>query len=577
MNTNVVQKGTKGSWKDLRLFLKTIKLNWGLIILAIIASVIHFIIAAVLPADTAALFDGSFEISKLISIVFVFIGLIAAEFVADIALYVAREKSACNARIQLWRRMMNVKTKYFDEHDASNILTTITADVNTAVQGFVNFLILIPSVLAYMLMLSGINGKMMIIVYIMLPIFLLYGLISGRLYYSVSRDTQIRIGGLTGYLADRMRNLSVIKSFSTEKAEKENGNQTSEKLFEIKKKNVCISTITNAIPTLLTTLGTILTVIFGCYYIRRGEIDITEWLTIFLTMPMFTVVMLVLVVQWNSFKSFQGLLYRICRMLEAPQEQLAGNQEIPEGDITFDHVDFAYADDKKVISDVSFTIPDGKVTALVGPTGCGKTTVLKLLERLYDVNDGAIRIGDTPISGVNLHIWRQNISYVAQESLMFGGSVRSALTYGVKREVSDEELNEVMRKTGIYSLVIDQFGGLDGELASWGSSMSGGQRQRFVIAREVLKNANVLIFDEPTSALDVAMAAEIKKLIFDNFKGKTVILVTHELNMIVGADQIVMLDNGKVIGKGRHEELMNSCQEYKELVEEQSLKEVYLL
>ena len=168
------------------------------------------------------------------------------------------------------------------------------------------------------------------------------------------------------------------------------------------------------------------------------------------------------------------------------------------------------------------------------------------------------------------------MSYVNQDAELFSGTIREALTYGIHREVSDAELERATKLSDIYEYIQNKPGGFDAELAIWGSAMSGGQRQRMVIARELLKNADVLILDEPTSALDAETATAISDTFFNGFKGKTIITITHELNFISHADNIIVLKHGTVEGSGRHETLLEQCPTYRKLVEEQSYQEVFV-
>ena len=179
------------------------------------------------------------------------------------------------------------------------------------------------------------------------------------------------------------------------------------------------------------------------------------------------------------------------------------------------------------------------------------------------------------IAGLDLHGWRDKISYVSQDAAVFSGTVRECLTYGLSRQFGDGELMEAAKLAGIDAYIARQPGGLDAPLAIWGSGMSGGQRQRLVIARELLKGADVLLLDEPTSALDAEAAAAVSDTFYSRFKGKTIVTVTHELNFIAGADRIIVLSQGRVEGQGSHEELMKSCESYRKLVEEQSYQEVF--
>lgn len=179
-------------------------------------------------------------------------------------------------------------------------------------------------------------------------------------------------------------------------------------------------------------------------------------------------------------------------------------------------------------------------------------------------------MGSLAVSG-----WRERIAYVAQDSGLFSGTIRSAVTYGVKREISDAELNRVMEQVSLTEFIASLPEGYDTKLENWGSSLSGGQRQRIAIARALLKDAQVYIFDEPTSALDPDAADSISDLIFSRFGDKTVIIISHELGYIASADHIIVINGGRQEGEGTHGELMERCRVYRNLVEEQSYQEVF--
>jgi ATP-binding cassette subfamily B protein AbcA/BmrA len=310
--------------------------------------------------------------------------------------------------------------------------------------------------------------------------------------------------------------------------------------------------------------------------LRNGEIELEQWLAFFLFVPMINTVLRQMSMMWGSIKELQGRAARLGKLMMAPQEEMRadGSAEIPQGDVVFQSVSFGYQPEQPVLTDVELTIPRGKNTAIVGPSGSGKTTLLKLMEQLYQPTAGQISVGGVAVDTLNLSAWRKSLSYVTQDAVMFSGSVRECLTYGVQNAVTDEQLTAVTKLAGVYDYIQEQ-GGFDAQMSIWGSAMSGGQRQRMVIARELLKQADVLLLDEPTSALDAETAAGISDTIYQQFRGKTVVTVTHELSFISNADQIIVLDEGKVVDSGNHEELMQRCQIYRELVEEQSYQEVY--
>ena len=427
----------------------------------------------------------------------------------------------------------------------------------------------------YLEQVSSYNKKLLMVLLVMVPLYVVYAMVMGRWQEKMGRIIQVRTGGLTGFITERIRNLPLIKSFVTEQKEEEKGTAAAKELYKANMQYGYLQGVLTGFTQLTEAISVVIAVIWGSVLLRSGEVDLESWLAFFLFVPMGNSALRNLATMWGDFKAVQGRTARISALVDAPQEQGSASGSIPAGDLSFQNVHFGYDENTKVLSGLDFNIPQGKATAIVGVSGSGKTTVLKLLERLYAPQSGTIRVGGTDISGLNLHDWREKISYVSQDAAVFSGTVRECLTYGLARQFRDEELTEAARLAGFDEYIARQSGGLDAELAIWGSGMSGGQRQRLVIARELLKGADILLLDEPTSALNAEAAAAVSDTFYTRFKGKTIVTVTHELNFIAGADKIIVLDQGRIVGQGSHGELMNSCERYRKLVEEQSYQEVF--
>ena len=347
-----------------------------------------------------------------------------------------------------------------------------------------------------------------------------------------------------------------------------------------RKYNVNIGTINAAYQTLSPVASTVISVLWGAYLLRTGETDISSFLAFSMYIVSINMTFLVVATVWVFMKDFAGRANRVARLLEAPTETAGkknkGIVDVPTGDIQIRNLTFRYPSiEKPVIDNIGFTIPQGKMTAIVGPSGSGKTTFIKLLERLYAPTEGTITIGGTDIQTLNLESWRRSLSYVVQDAGVFSGTLRQALCYSVDREVTEEELTQVTKTVGLYEYIQTLPDGLDTQLANWGTSLSGGQRQRIAIARAMLRDSDVYIFDEPTSALDPETATAIARIIAEGFTGKTVIVISQELNFISQAENIVVLDQGKLAGEGCHSELMAACPVYSDLVQEQSYREVF--
>lgn len=574
------KKKPGGNWKKFWGFFKTVKLSWGWIILTLAITAGYSVILSFIPGSTAALYAGDFSMAAIMGLVVNYLGMLALSLASAVFSLLAEAASVRSIRNSVWRRMMGVRADYYDANDPGGLLSAVTSDAAAVMTIFMMVIVTVPTNILYLAMcvgqLSNYNGKLLAVLFVMVPVYILYALLIGRWQHKIGRSIQMKIGGLTGFLTERIRNLNLIKSFATEHKEEERGVAASKELYQANVQYQYISGILVGYTFFTEAVGIIIAVIWGSVLLRNGEIDLEAWLAFYLFVPMINTTLRQLSMVWGNVKELQGRASRISELMDAPQEELdAGSRSIPKGDVVFGQVCFGYTGDRQVLSDLDFTIPQGRTTAIVGASGSGKTTILKLLERLYTPNQGHIRVDGKDLGELNVRAWRQKISCVSQDAALFSGTVRDCLTYGIDRQVSDDDLMQAAKLAGIDSYIQSLPGGPDAPLAIWGSGMSGGQRQRLVIARELLRDADILLLDEPTSALDTETAQAVSDTFYTRFRGKTIVTVTHELNFIAGADRIIMLSQGRIVGQGSHEELMETCGEYRTLVEEQSYQEVF--
>ncbi len=579
------EKKTKKKRNDFFFVCKHIKFSWGLIILAMIVGSVQSVVSSSVPDATANLFNGDFSPAKLWGVAQTLLISLVLGLISYIVRVFAESKSVLAARTSVWDKMIHAKTEYYDAHDPGSRLSMVTVDAQTMGAGLVQLFVFIPTVVvlffACVIQLLGYSSKLLMALWILVPMHIIYFVSLGKYQQNLGKQYAAQIGDLTGYLAERIRNLPMIKSFAAEAVEDQNGVEAATKLYHVSRKfSVNIQIVNAAYQTLAPVAATIIAVIWGAYLLRTGQTDTASFLGFTMYMATINTTFVVISTVWVFVKDFAGRAYRLAELMDAPTEietkRKEGEVQLPTGDICVENVTFRYPmADKAVMEDVNFTVPQGKITAIVGPSGSGKTTLIKLMERLYQPTEGRITLGGTDIETLPLEAWRRNIAYVVQDAGVFSGSLRQALCYSVDREVSEEELVQVTKTVGLYDYVQTLPEGLDTPLANWGSSLSGGQRQRIVIARAMLRNSEILIFDEPTSALDPEAATAISRIIFEGFRGKTIIVISHELNYIAAADQIVVLEHGCMVGSGTHDALMESCEVYRDLVQEQSYREVF--
>src|SRR5699024_10164607 len=272
----------------------------------------------------------------------------------------------------------------------------------------------------------------------------------------------------------------------------------------------------------------------GVLLISNGSITVETWVAYFLYVDLLYGVLGTFGYLFIELKQCQGASARIAQLVENPIEIYQRKQSFEQfnEDLVLDKVSFSY-EDEKVLSNVSLTIPHGKVTAIVGPSGGGKTTILSLIERFYEVETGSIKLGKTAIEDYQLDEWRRAFGYVAQDITLRTGTIREYIVYGVEREVSDQELREVAHQANALSFIEQLPEGFDTHIGENGGKLSGGQRQRIAIARVILRDQQVLLLDEATSNLDSrSEQAVLEAMNHLMRKGRTTIVIAHDLTTI---------------------------------------------
>ncbi len=235
---------------------------------------------------------------------------------------------------------------------------------------------------------------------------------------------------------------------------------------------------------------------------------------------------------------------------------------MPHEDIKFHEVSFRYKQ-KNIFTNLNFTIPKLKVTAIVGPSGSGKTTILNMLERFYIPETGLVKYGDIPMEDINLDEWRNVIGYVPQNSPLLSGTIWDNIVYGVNHNVEEEEVIHAAKLANAYDFIQALPKGFHTDIGEHGSKLSGGERQRIAIARTVLKNPDYLLLDEATCSLDAKNEQEVQIALNCLMKGRTTIIVAHNLKTVVNADNIIVLDQGEIKAIGQHDMLYKECKLYR--------------
>jgi len=575
MKRKKADKKATGSMGQFLVVLRGTNFPWVWMILTFLANMGTNYLMLRLPGMTAGMVNGELSSEAMMERLMFYVYCALLFCTQSTLQAIARPLAARNAREKVWGRMMNIRVDYYDQNDPAKLMSAVSNDLGFAMPALLSLMTTVLPDIWYIIsaltQISTYNIILTLTLVVFVPVKYFYLMIIGRRFYQTRLGIFQQIGGLTGYLAERISCLPLIKAFTREEYEQERGTEAAKSLYQANMQQNKLYAVDKVIDTCITLGEQILVMVTAVILLQKKMITGTQWLEFFLFYETIRSVFDKIAYNWMQVKDVQGSVARTADLLTVPQEKLgaeSGGQTVSGGDIEFDRVSFSYGD-KAALTDVSFTVPKGTMTAIVGLCGSGKTTSLSLLERFYAPKEGQIRLGGTPVGEMPLGEYRKHFAYVQQNPEVFSGTIREALTYGIPREISDEELLRAARDTGFAEYLELQPEGLDAAVAPGGSSMSGGQRQRLVLAREFLRGAEVLLLDEPTSALDAESTAMVHQTIFTLFKGRTVLMVTHDMDLLRGMDQIVVLQESRLMGCGTYEELMRSCDLFREMIETQ--------
>lgn len=563
------------------------RLSWpyGLIIAAVIITSLGSLSGLLVPLFTGRLVD-KFSVSSInwgMIAIFGSIFLVNA-LLSGIGLYLLSkigEKIIYAIRSLLWEHIIQLKMPFFDKNESGQLMSRLTDDTKV-INEFISQKLpnLLPSVLTLigsLVMLFIMDWKLTLLTFITIPVFILIIVPLGRVMQKISTNTQSEIANFSGLLGRVLTEMRLVKVSNTERLELDNAHTNLKKIYRLGLKQAKISAVVQPISGVVMLLTIAIILGFGALEIGTGAITpgtliAMIFYVIQLSMPLINLSTLV-----TDYKKAVGASSRIYEIMQEPIEPTEALSEskdvtIIDGELVFEHVDFKY-DVKKILEDVSFSIPQGEVSAFVGPSGSGKSTIFNLIERMYDIERGDIKYGNQSIFDIPLSKWRTKIGYVMQSNSMMSGTIRDNILYGINRKVDDEELIEYAKLANCHDFIMQFDEGYDTMVGERGLKLSGGQRQRIDIARSFVKNPDILLLDEATANLDSESELKIQEALETLMEGRTTVVIAHRLSTIKKADQIVFIDKGEVTGKGTHHELMASHDKYRHFVTSQKLSD----
>ena len=464
---------------------------------------------------------------------------------------------------------------YFERTSVGDTLSRITNDVDTLGQslnqGVTQLITSVTTIVGVLIMMLSINPLMTLITVVILPVSIVLIMVVVKRSQKYFVAQQRTLGKINGIVEETFSGHAIVKAFNREDGTVDRFNETNAKLYGSAWKSQFFSGLMQPIMTFVGNLGYVAVAIAGSFLAVQGIITVGDIQAFIQYVKNFTQPITQLTQVSNVLQQMAAAAERIFEFLDAPEEEpdhaTARTADV-ECNVQFDHVRFGYDPEKPVIKDFSAQVSEGQTVALVGPTGAGKTTMVKLLMRFYDVQSGCIKIGGTDIRDFARDDLRSLFGMVLQDTWLFHGTIRDNIRYG-KLDATDEEVEAAAKAAYVHHFIQTLPEGFDTEINEDASNISQGQRQLLTIARAILADRRMLILDEATSSVDTRTEERIQKAMDNLMAGRTSFVIAHRLSTIKNADLILVIRDGDIVEQGTHEELLALGGFYAELYNSQ--------
>ncbi|MBQ5953901.1 MAG: GNAT family N-acetyltransferase [Lachnospiraceae bacterium] len=482
---------------------------------------------------------------------------------------------------QMYRHLEYMPHAFFTTEKQGDIITRMNTDISgvgSVISGTLTSIVSnIATVVTTVIALLSMDWKLAVIGMVVIPLMIFPSRAVGNTRYKLATESQAKRDEMNQVINETLSvsGSMLVKLFTREEKEYENFVKVNEEVTQLSVKENRSGKWFRVAMGMMMQVGPLLIYLAGGYFLIRQEGSALTVGTITATVALINRLYRPVESLLNlgvDFTRSLALFTRIFDYLDRPitikSPENGVKPSLERQDIVYDHVKFQYTEDKPLLSDVHFTVPGGKMYAVVGPSGSGKSTVVNMIPRLYDVCGGKVTIAGVDVREMDLAWLRSNIGIVTQDTYLFNGTIRENLLYA-KEDATQEELEEACKKASIHDFIMRQPKGYDTEVGNRGLKLSGGEKQRISIARVILKDPKILILDEATSALDSISESAIQDALDIMMQGRTSIVIAHRLSTILKADKILVVSGGVIAEQGTHEELLAMGGVYRELYETQ--------
>lgn len=577
MGSGEKAKNFKGSIGKLLNYMSRYWIALMIVILFAIGSTIFSIIGpTILGNATTEIFNGLIDKINggtgidfvkigniLLLLVLLYVGSALFSFAQGIIMTGVTQKLTYQLRDEISKKIHRMPMNYFDTKSHGEVLSRVTNDVDTLSQSLnqsiTQLITSIATVIGVLIMMLRISGIMTLVAVLIVPVSLLLVSLIVKKSQHYFREQQAYLGHINGQIEEVYGGHTIVKAFNKEKDVTEEFNKINEILYESAWKSQFLSGMMQPIMGFVGNLGYVLVSILGGYLAIKQTIEVGQIQSFIQYVRNFTQPINQMAQVANMLQSMAAAAERTFEFLEEEEE----DQTVPnavsveglKGNVEFNHVKFGYNKGKIIIRDFSAVVTEGQKIAIVGPTGAGKTTMIKLLMRFYDVTDGAILIDGHDVKDFNRSELRQMFGMVLQDTWLFNGSIKDNIRYG-RLDAADEEVVEAAKAAHVHHFIQTLAGGYEMELNEEASNVSQGQKQLLTIARAILADPKILILDEATSSVDTRTEIRIQKAMDNLMKGRTSFVIAHRLSTIRDADLILVMNDGDIIEQGTHEQLL---------------------